>query len=313
MTPSPSITPLAEWDRLIEEIRSQKGLVFILGATHSGKTSLAKYLTYALSQRGERVALLDGDIGQSIFGPPTTLNLALLSPTSDQTGIDRAMAAWFPHHRYFVGSNTPAGHFLPLVIGLKKLADKASQWGGITILDTTGFVTGGAAIELKRRKIELLQPRHIIAIQRSDELEDILAGLPELPILSIHRLPIHPRTRIKTPEERQAYRQRKYAQYFQELTEYQLALDRVRLWSTYRPVKDKLAGLPNTTGLLLGLNDQENLTIAVGILRDIDPQGGRITFIAPPLDPQRIRIIHFGVITLTPLGQDRSIAFEQRP
>ena len=38
------------------------------------------------------------------------------------------------------------------------------------LVDTTGFVTGGAALELKYHKVELTRPRHVILLERGKEL-----------------------------------------------------------------------------------------------------------------------------------------------
>jgi polynucleotide 5'-hydroxyl-kinase GRC3/NOL9 len=299
---------LPEWNRLVVEIKNSGGLVFILGATHSGKTTLAKFLAEVLCREGEKVALLDGDIGQSIFGPPTTLSLAFLpNPTDNLSSIP-------PAFRYFIGSNTPSGHFLPLIVGLKKLVDKAFQAGyNITIIDTTGFVSGGAAVELKRRKLELLQPRHIVALQKNREVEDILQGLPTSSAAIVHRLPVSPKARIKSPEERQAYRQKKYAEYFHDLKEYEFGLKKVKLWGRYYSPESSLANLGAIPGLLLGLNDSENLTLAIGILQELDMKEGKIRVLAPYTNLKDVQILHFGVIRINPLGKDQPVGSGPQP
>lgn len=299
---------LPEWNRLVVEIKDSGGLVFLLGATHSGKTTLAKFLAETLSSEGEKVALLDGDIGQSIFGPPTTLSLAFLPNPTDNLSSIR------PSFRYFIGSNTPAGHFLPLIVGLKKLVDKASQAAYYSvIIDTTGFVSGGAAVELKRRKLELLQPRYIVALQRNRELEDILQSLPSSPATTIHRFPISPKTRIKSPEERQAYRQKKYAGYFHDLKECDFSLKKVKLWGRNYSSESNLANLVAVPGLLLGLNNAENLTLAIGILQELKMKEGKIRVLAPHTDLKEVEILHFGVICINPLGKDQPVTPGPQP
>ena len=297
---------LPEWNRLLGEIKDNRGIVFLLGATHSGKSTLTKFLAETLSREGEKVALLDGDIGQSIFGPPTTLSLAFLPNPTESLGAIQ------PHFRYFIGSNTPSGHFLPMIVGLKKLVDKAFQFGyHITIIDTTGFVSGGAAVELKRRKLELLQPRHIVALQLNREVEDILHGLPPGPAHTIHRLPVSPKARIKSPEERQAYRQKKYAEYFHDLKEYEFELKKVRLWGRHYLPESNLANQAAVLGLLIGLNDAENFSLAIGILQELNMKEGKIRLLAPPTNPKEVQILQFGVIRITPLGKDQPVAFGQ--
>ena len=50
-------------------------VMLILGTSDTGKTSLTAQLAGALAARGERVAVVDADVGQSEIGPPTTVGL----------------------------------------------------------------------------------------------------------------------------------------------------------------------------------------------------------------------------------------------
>jgi len=89
-----------QWTRLAEE--AWGGTVMVLGASDTGKSTLARYLSEELSRRGNRVAYLDLDLGQGTLGPPTTLAVSMvrmgLSPDFPQRGANAL---------YFVGSNTP--------------------------------------------------------------------------------------------------------------------------------------------------------------------------------------------------------------
>lgn len=76
---------------------------------------------------------------------------------------------------FFAGSTSPIGRLLPTVVSIKKLLEKSTQNSiDISIINTTGLVSGEVAWELKFQKINLINPRHIISIQRSREIEDIL-------------------------------------------------------------------------------------------------------------------------------------------
>ena len=96
-----------------------------------------------------------------------------------------------PPEIFFVGSTTPEGHFPIHLKGVKRMVDKAPSYGAdVIFVDTTGFVLGEAGKELKRRKIDLLSPRFILALQKSDEIEPILELYKENPLYKIHRLPL---------------------------------------------------------------------------------------------------------------------------
>jgi polynucleotide 5'-hydroxyl-kinase GRC3/NOL9 len=59
------IVPNLEWERLLEKLIKDKGTVLLLGATDSGKSTLAKYFIKRLVSENIRVSLVDSDVGQS--------------------------------------------------------------------------------------------------------------------------------------------------------------------------------------------------------------------------------------------------------
>jgi hypothetical protein len=78
MTNQPLDIPPA-WDKIV--LREAHGLLMVIGATDTGKSTFAQYLYRRLgAEPGRRVAYLDGDPGQSRLGPPTTMTLALGKP-----------------------------------------------------------------------------------------------------------------------------------------------------------------------------------------------------------------------------------------
>ena len=66
-----------EWHALLDVLEKERGIAIILGATDTGKSTLAKFLIFNLCKRGLKVALVDADIGQSFLGPPTTIGFAV--------------------------------------------------------------------------------------------------------------------------------------------------------------------------------------------------------------------------------------------
>ena len=59
-----------EWFGLLDVLEEEKGVAILLGATDTGKSTLAKFLISHLCKRGLKVGLVDADIGQSFLGPP---------------------------------------------------------------------------------------------------------------------------------------------------------------------------------------------------------------------------------------------------
>lgn len=225
-----------------------RGPVLVLGATDTGKSTFARYLYHRLVDHHARIAYLDGDVGQSHLGPPATLTLALSeeAPTFPPGG---------PQRVWFVGSNSPTGHMLPLAAGLARLVRFAGTEGaGVTVIDTTGLVNpgqGGAA--LKWAVVDLLRPCTVVGLQRREELEPILAPLRRLPDLAVHTLPVAAAVRERSREERIAHRTARYRDYFKHARRVSLAVDDLAVFPriAFRP--GRLAALEDRAGFILAL------------------------------------------------------------
>ncbi|NLE76162.1 MAG: hypothetical protein GX605_05350 [Chloroflexi bacterium] len=90
--------------------------IMVLGASDSGKSTFAGYLFQRVQADGRDAAFLDADLGQSTVGLPTTVNLA--APQGPLRLVQEG--APFPPRpggSSFVGSVTPRGYLLPLLVG----------------------------------------------------------------------------------------------------------------------------------------------------------------------------------------------------
>ncbi len=218
-----------------------RGLLMIVGASDTGKSTLARLLVDRLNGK---VAHLDGDPGQSNLGPPTTLTLELRSP-------EQAPQRW----RTFVGAISPTGHMLPLVSAAVRLVRKARDSGAETIVyDTTGLVDPNrGGFYLKLAKIDLLEPDVLIALQRGAELEPLLRPLRKSARVQLVELPVSPHVRIRERLERRRHRAQSFARYFADAKPIPLR------WSQYAvfPAPDfhlhQLLALENQAGFLEGL------------------------------------------------------------
>ena len=209
------------WGAISARIDAEGGLALLLGASDSGKTTLALWLLHALATAGRRVAFLDGDVGQSTLGPPATAGLAIAAvPPTDQT--------LHPIVLRFIGAVSPAEHMLPLAVALKRLAEKACAMGAdVSLVDTTGMVLGPAGRRLKFHKIELLAPQHLIALQGDGELEPILRLFEGRKRMAVYRLPVCPQVKPRTPEVRRIYRAQRFFDYFQAACTVEISLHEV--------------------------------------------------------------------------------------
>ena len=57
-------------------------------------------------------------------------------------------------------------------------------------------------------------------------------------------------------------------------------------------------------GLLLGLADEENELLALGLLQHVDPLSERLVCLSPCAEPMRVQIVHFGALRLDPSGEE---------
>ena len=149
-----------------------------LGASDTGKTTCLRVAAAHLARAGLLpLAIVDADIGQSTIGPPTTVGLTLVTKENEPALLFGRLVC---HAMRFVGALSPVGHLLQTIVATKRLVDKALRRGARAVLvDTTGLVGQNVGFQLKLNKIELLEPRHIVALQRETELEAVLSVLAE--------------------------------------------------------------------------------------------------------------------------------------
>jgi polynucleotide 5'-hydroxyl-kinase GRC3/NOL9 len=288
-----------EWFGLLDVLEKEKGIAIILGTTDTGKSTLAKFLISHLCQRGLKVALVDADIGQSFLGPPATIGLSIFKSHPDWELI------LTPPELFFVGSTTPEGHFPIHLQGVKKMVDKAiSLQPDLILVDTTGFVLGEAGKELKRRKIDLISPQFLLALQKSDEIEPILELYKENPLFKIHHLPLSEQVRPRSMEERQIYRTNKFRDYFKHSLVQELALEAVQIEGEVLDPNGESIPLDwalRINGLLTGLKDSGDETLALGVIRNYLPEKKVVRVLTPVIDIQRVKTIQLSSLKIIPL------------
>jgi polynucleotide 5'-hydroxyl-kinase GRC3/NOL9 len=291
-----------EWYALLEVLKGEKGIVILLGAMDTGKSTLANFLIFNLCQRGLKVALVDADIGQSFLGPPATIGLSVFKSDPDWKLL------LSPPEIFFVGSITPEGHFPIHLKGVKRMVDKAPSYGAdLTIVDTTGFVLGESGAELKRRKIDLLSPRFILALQKSDELEPILEHHKEDPLLRIIRLPLSEQVRLRTMEERRIYRTDKFQEYFKHSVVQELAIEEFQIEGEVLDPNGETLPLDwalKINGLLIGLKDSNDETLALGLIKNSVREKKIVRVSTPLREMDRAKTIQLSSLKVILLHED---------
>lgn len=297
------VSSTKEWYDLIDVLKKEKGIAIILGATDTGKSTLAKFLITHLCKQGLNVALVDSDIGQSFLGPPTTIGLSLFKSDPDWEIVLSTPEI------FFVGSTTPEGHFPIHLKGVKKMVEKAISYGSDFILvDTTGFVLGEGGKELKRRKIDLISPKFILALQRFDEIEPILEIYRGNPSIKIFRLPLSDQVRTRPLEERKAYRINKFRDYFKQASIQELNLTNTQiegevLDSYGEPIP--LDWALKINGLLIGLKNRDDETLGLGIIRNYFEEKEAIRILTPLTDLGEVTTLQLSSQKVIPIDEEK--------
>lgn len=294
-----------EWYDLLDVLKEEKGIAILLGATDTGKSTLAKFLIFNLCKQGLKVALVDADIGQSFLGPPATIGFSIFK--SDPT--------WelilSPPEIFFVGSTTPQECFPIHLKGVKRMVDKAASHGVDAILvDTTGFALGEKGVELKRRKIDLLSPRFIFALQKSDELEPILEHYKENPLPRIVRLPLSEQVRPRSMEERRVYRTNKFQEYFKHAIIQESAIENIQIEGEVLDPNGDVLPLDwalKINGLLIGLKDSNDETLALGLIKHFFEEKKILRVFTPVREIQGVKTIQLSSLKVIPFYEEERI------
>jgi len=258
----------------------QKGICLILGAADTGKSTLAMTLAkYALSSGP--VGIIDADVGQSHIGPPGAVGWALVD--NPQVDYSRLSVGGIS----FVGDVTPVGHLLQLTAAVTQCVRRVSKKADLIIIDTPGFIYGPAAAALWWTVQQILQPELILAVQRGDELSDILAGLQGLD-LRLELVSCPSQIRLKSPQNRRSYRQRRFNEYFQNSCVYNIDLSDIAV----RPRRNLIG--KNLTGHIAALRDGGGVDVAMGLIMEWQNDRNIAVVRAPELNILQVRCLVVG-------------------
>lgn len=263
----------SSWKNL--SVEKLAGPNLVVGDTDTGKSTLVKWISKRLRKIGQAVAFLDGDPGQSKIGGAGTITL--------QRSDDRARS-------WFVGSTSPRGNMLSIVMGARRLAEEVSN-DAFLVYDTSGLVVPEAGGRyLKWSLIDLVEPGSVLALQRYEELEDLLEPLRRRENFELYELPVPDAVTEKSQKDRLQYRQKQYQDYFENAAECSLQ------WTekAVRPEPDleqnQVVGLCGQTGLVEGL----------GLVMDQDPDEKTVSLQTPIEDTEAVKELRLGEFRVDP-------------
>jgi len=155
----------SSWNFAAEALKEMKqGRVVVIGATDVGKSTLCVYLVNKLM--GQKLYIIDGDVGQADLGPPTTIGRA--APKKSITTLTELE----PDARIFIGDTSPGQVKGKLIDGIRRLSTRAED--SLTIINTDGWTTDPEAIQYKIDLIARTKPDLVIGLGFGNELQPIL-------------------------------------------------------------------------------------------------------------------------------------------
>lgn len=274
----------SSWENLT--CSAMSGVILIVGAADTGKTSFARYLYRRLGADHDRLAFVDGDMGQAVLGPPTTMTLALSKPNDD------AFPPAGRRFRAFVGDVSPSGHMLPTVVGAHRLVRKAREAGAsATVFDTTGLVDpsqGGGA--LKRALVGLLRPEVVVGLQRGRELEHLLVPLRCSRRTRVIDLPVVRAVQRRDVPTRQKHRADRFRRYFEVARRLEVAWHGLAIVPAPRFAPHRL----------VALEDDEGFALALGIVLAGESDQGTIELYTPLPSLENVDVVRLGDLAVNP-------------
>lgn len=225
------------WFQAFEELLNSQVKPFtamVIGAVDSGKTSFCTFLINKLLNEGQKVAILDGDLGQSDIGPPCSVSYAFVTrPLTD-------LFALHAKNAFFVGFTSPSRAINKVVEGLASSKQKIlSNTPDFVIVNTDGWVEGEDAVKYKLQLAEKLNPNIILCIQQKDELASLLEALQKLRTISVDSPSA---IRQRSTEKRRSLRELGYTKYLRNAKVKTIPLSWLKI------EEDELIGLGRNCG-----------------------------------------------------------------
>ena len=199
------------WRKAREELlshRTKPVTSMILGAVDSGKTSFCTYLINELLHAKQKVAVLDGDMGQSDIGPPCTIGYAFVEkPVTDLFNLKVENA-------FFVGVTSPSKTVDKVIEGLTSLEKEIlSDRPDFVVVNTDGWVEGEDAVSYKVKLVEHINPNIVFCMQQREELAPIVSSLEKVRKMIVDSPSV---IRHRSREKRKSLRELGYVKYLRK-------------------------------------------------------------------------------------------------
>ncbi len=244
---------------LRERVIGERGVVAVIGAANTGKTTMARLLLRDALQAGRSVAFIDADVAVPTVGAPACVALRWVRSPADLEDMSR------PDSMRFVGSTQPQGVVLPHVVATATLVEEARQGADFIVLDTSSAVSGVVGQTLTYHVTELCNPTLIIAMQRGEELEPGIGMLRRFLGARIAKSEPPPGLKLVGPLDQR----NRLINAFRSAFEPDLQRWRVHS-SVFAPTLPEAFDLSRLEGLLVGVLNDKGACLGLGALEHDD-------------------------------------------
>lgn len=212
------------WVKAFEElsnVQAKPVTAMVLGGVDSGKTSFCTYLINNILHEKRKVAVLDGDMGQSDIGPPSTVSYTLVSkPITDLFNL-------YAKNAFFVGETSPSRATGKVIEGLATLKKEILALNPeFVVVNTDGWIEGECAVNYKAQLVKELNPDIIFFIQQKEELAPLVGALQAFREIAVES-PVSIRQRDM--ERRRSLRELGYIKYMRDAKVQSLSLSWLKI------------------------------------------------------------------------------------
>ncbi|MEM3695189.1 MAG: Clp1/GlmU family protein [Candidatus Bathyarchaeia archaeon] len=196
------------WNEAFNEvlkIKERPTVLMVIGNVDSGKSSFCTYIVNRLLNEKYKVAVLDGDLGQSDIGPPCSVAYNFVTKLmTDLFNLEAKNA-------FFVGVTSPSSAIDKVIEGLVSLKKEILDGNpDFIVVNTDGWIEGEDAVNYKIRLVNELMPNIVLCIKQGDEITPLINALEDFRKLVVES----PRAiKQRSREKRKSLRELGYIKY----------------------------------------------------------------------------------------------------
>lgn len=210
--PNPGEEIIDVWESVARATAEKGGIVIVLGAVESGKTSFSTLLSNIAIELGKKPCIVDADVGQGDLAPPTFIGMKCFDKKVFWLREEKA------DYMKFIGALTPsfATSMSKVISSTLDLVLKAKSLGGDTIIvNTDGWFGDSSSIEYKYILIKTLSPSTVVVL--GSELCSAFKAMLRNTSIDVNCLPKPRIVKERSREDRRDLRKINYQKWFNNM------------------------------------------------------------------------------------------------